>query len=228
MIKRVIIINLPFREDRQWFMRGHLTTIGVPRSLIEFFPAKYGLDFENTAAVQAAAAADGFEFLNRSPSSNLSERSYRALIWNYCSVLRSIEKGSDFALVMLDDRLLKMDFERLCHCVKILNRDYPPFHALQLGWWLSIDSDIEVKPISGFLGWGVRSNGDYATVFSPDGARRMLKSIEEKPWFSIERMFFEWSRSADTTGLFHTLDSMVEPCSEPWGQNSIKRSAEDA
>ena len=206
-------------------MRGHLTTIGVPRSRIEFFPAKHGLDFESTAAVQAEAAADGFEFLNRYHSSNPSERNYWALIWNYCAILRSIEQGSDFALVMLDDRLLKMDFERLCHCVKILNRDYPPFHALQLGWWLSIDSDIEVEPISGFLGRGVRSNGDYATVYSPDGARRMLKSIEKKPWFSIERMFFEWSRGADTTGLFHTLDSMVEACLEPWDQNSIERIA---
>ena len=61
MIGRVIILNLPFREDRAWFMRGHLMTIGVPRSLIEFFPAKHGLDFESTAKVQAAAVADGFE-----------------------------------------------------------------------------------------------------------------------------------------------------------------------
>ena len=195
-------------------------TIGVPRSLIEFFPAKHGLDFESTAKVQAAAVADGFEFLNRPRSSNPSERNQWALMWNYCSILRSIEQGSDFALVMLDDRLLKMNFGRLCHCVAVLNRDYPPFHALQLGWWLGIDNDIEVEPISDFLAKGVRGNGDYATVYSPDGARRLLKSIEDKPWFSIERMFFEWSRIADTTGLFHTLDPMVEHCSEPWGQNS--------
>ena len=219
MIKRVIVINLPFREDRAWYMRGHLHTMGVPRSVIEFFPAKYGLDFENTAAVQAAAAADGFKFLNRFPSSHPSDQNYWALIWNWCAILRSIEQGSDFALVLLDDRLLKMDFGRLCHCVKVLNRDYPPFYVLQLGWYLGIDDDIEVERLTSFLGRGVRSNGDYATVFSPNGARRLLESIEDRPSLGIERIFFQWSRENDKTGLFHTLDQMVEGAPEPWEQN---------
>ena len=163
MIERVVVLNLPFRVDRGWYVRGHLRTIGVPRSRIELFPAKYGLDFENTEAVQAAAAADGFEFLNRYPSPDPSEQNHWAYIWNWCSILRSIEQGSGFTLVMLDDRILKMSFGRLCECVEFLNQQYPPFHALQLGWWLGVDSDIEVEHLTSFLGrggaeqWGLRN-----------------------------------------------------------------------
>ena len=46
MIDNVTVINLPHRIDRKNFMIGHLETAGVPLHIINFFPAKYGKDYE--------------------------------------------------------------------------------------------------------------------------------------------------------------------------------------
>lgn len=222
MIDRIIVLNLPFRKDRKWFMSGHLRTMGVPHWKINFYPAKYGRDFDSPKAVQDAAAADGFAFMNRyPPNPEFDERTHFSYIWNWCSMLKEIADGPDFVLVMLDDRLLKVEWERLKQCVEFLNNDHPPFHCLQLGWWLGLDEDIDVEIIPGTMfGKGARTNGDYATVFSPEGAKRLLGAIEKEPWVGPERMFFQWSRDRlNRVGLFHTLEQICVHAGWAWEEN---------
>ena len=58
MIGNVTVLNLPHRTDRKNFMIGHLETVGVPLHIINFFPAKYGKDYENIEALEADMAAE--------------------------------------------------------------------------------------------------------------------------------------------------------------------------
>ena len=214
MIKRVIVLNLPFREDRKWFMMGHLSTVGVPPSCIEFFPAKYGGDYATVASIKDAAVADGFPFLNRLADDGIDSKAKNevAYRWNWCSMLTEIANKNGIVLVLLDDRYLKIKWDHLCGCVKFLLNNYASSDVLQLGWWLGVNEDIEPDIIEEtMIARGVRTNGDYGTVLSPNGAKRLLKAIEDKPWVGTERTFYNWSRlKTGTEGLFHMVYPVCE------------------
>ena len=214
MIERVIALNLPFREDRKWFMMGHLSTVGVPISCIEFFPAKYGGDYATVASIKDAAVADGFPFLNRLADDGIDSKAKNevAYRWNWCSMLTEIANKNGIVLVLLDDRYLKIKWHHLCGFVGFLLDKYTSFDILQLGWWLGVDEDIEPDIIKGtMIARGVRTNGDFGTVLSPNGAKRLLKAIEDKPWVGTERIFYNWSRlKTGTEGLFHMVYPVCE------------------
>ena len=223
MIERVIVLNLPFRRDKKWFIMGHLTTVGVPHSSIDFFSARYGCDYPTVQAVREAAAADGYPFLNDSSDQNYINRKEQnewAYRWNWCSMLTEIANGNGIVLVLLDDRYLQIKWHHLCNSVGFLQRKHAPFDVMQLGWWLGVNEDIEPDIIEGtMIARGVRTNGDYGTVLSPNGAKRLLKAIEDKPWVGTERTFYHWSKLTDTEGLFHIIFEACKGGLYPWKSN---------
>ena len=221
MTERVIVINLPFREDRRHYMTGHLETVGVPAGCIDFFPAKYGGDYENSRAVQAAAEADGFPFLNRHPNNDPRAKNHNAYNWTWAQILRNITQTAMTALVILDDYLLRVDWSSLCMCTVFLNRTQSEFKILQIGWQnLWEDDNIRIDLVSSFVARGIRSYGDYATILNAEGAKLILERMEKRPSCNMERHFYNLSRfEKNKTGLFHMVESKAIGSPMKWPQN---------
>ena len=219
MIDNVTVLNLPHRIDRKNFMIGHLETVGVPLHIINFFPAKYGKDYENKESIREAMVADGFDFMKHEPmyQPNLAVWCY---YWNWLVMLRKLMDVQRTGMIILDDRLLTIDWDTLSETVAFLCRTYPPFRILQLGWvslWKGERKRIE--PLSGLVARGIRSNGDYATVLSADGAKQLFDLLRSGIK-STEPLFFRLSQpDINPTGLFHMIKSQTKSTSMAWKED---------
>ena len=207
MIDRVYLLNLPHRTDRKYFMLGHLETINVPYDRLCIFEAKDGNDYETTGDVIDAAVADGFDFFSSWEVGQT--RTQLAYKWNWCLMLREIMELQIHAFILLDDRILTVDWETLCSFIEFLNASHPPFHILQVEWRHDDDSiPYEIgkhgEPVNEFIAKGTYMWGDFMTVVSPAGAERMFNSLRIHP--NTEGMFHEWqNQGQDQTGLFHCI-----------------------
>ena len=217
MIGNVTVLNLPHRTDRKYYMIGHLETIGTPLHLIKFFPAKYGQDYDSIEQIRSEMIDDGFGVV--SDRNLLADRPEGwCYIWNWLHILRDFSERNFPSLLILDDRMLKLEWDTLTDCVNFLYRTYPPFKVLQLGWTpLWKGGRTRIEPLSGFVARGFRANGDYATVLSPEGAKWLLDriSVDGK---SPEPLFFEMSQGGGPIdGCFHMIENQVDPVRVDWG-----------
>ena len=219
MIGNVTVLNLPHRTDRKNFMIGHLETVGVPLHIINFFPAKYGKDYENIDTLRADMVADGYDFMKHAELNNPNLNVW-AYYWNWLSILKGFMDNPRASLLILDDRMLKIDWGTLTETVAFLYRSHPRFLFLQLGWtalWKGERTHIE--PVSGLAAHGVRSNGDYATVFSNEGAKWMFNELTMTRK-SPEPFFFELSQPGlDNTGMFHMIQSQTKEVGLAWSED---------
>ena len=220
MIDNVTVLNLPHRTDRKNFMIGHLETIGVPLHIINFFPAKYGKDYENVQAIKDAMVDDGFEFIRHVDMSWQTNLSAFCYYWNWLSILSEFKDSSRVSLLMLDDRMLKIDWEILAETTAFLYRSHSPFRMLQIGWaslWRGERKQIE--PVTGLVAKGIRASGDYATVFSNEGAKWMFDRLVNT-YKNPEPFFFTLSQpGVDNTGFFHMTQSQVKGVPLNWGED---------
>ena len=133
MIERVYVLNLPHRVDRRYYMMGHLHAMNVYHHALHFFPAKYHGDFDSPDAVRAAAVADGFAAFDNERWKE--ERNKYTIIyhWGYACILRQVVDDNKNALVMIDDRVLRLEFPHLVNIVGVLEKDHPPFYFLSVG-----------------------------------------------------------------------------------------------
>lgn len=213
MIDKVIVMNLPERTDRKWFMYGHLATIGVAYPLIEMFPARNASHYTDIADVLADAHGDGFDFFADWENARQDEIKHAVIIWNWCSILRRIVDSGQTSLVVLDDRVITTSFNELCGLVSICNARPYPFHALQVQHLLcefNNDQPINNEPLwphCNNLVLGFAGNGDYATVFSPEGAERFLEFVADRPFVGMERLFYEQRLTSRTTGFYSYVGS---------------------
>ena len=136
------------------------------------------------------------------------------------SILREFTNNARASLLILDDRMLKIDWGTLTDTVGLLYRTHAPFRMLQLGWaplWKGERKRIE--PLTGLVARGIRSNGDYATVFSNEGAKWMLDTLT-KITKSPEPFFFMLSQpGVDNTGFFHMIESQTKDVTLAWGND---------
>ena len=220
MIDNVTVLNLPHRADRKNFMIGHLETVGVPLHIINFFPARYGQDYENVEELKADMVADGFKFIQHVDLPSRENLNSWAYYWNWLSILREFMNSARASLLILDDRMLRIDWDTLTDTVGYLYRSHNPFRILQIGWhplWKGERDRIE--PITGLIAHGIRSNGDYATVFSNEGAKWMFDQLVTT-YASPEPFFFSLSQpGVDNTGFFHTIESQTKSVTLAWGND---------
>ena len=161
----------------------------------------------------------GFDFI-RHVSWYTDNLNLCAYYWNWLSLLREFMNSPHSSLLLLDDRMLKINWPILRESVAFLHRSHPPFRILQLGWATLWKGERErIEPVSGLVAKGIRSSGDYATVFSPEGAEWMYEELV-KTRKSPEPFFFELSQAGvDNTGMFHTIKSQVESVPFDWGDD---------
>ena len=220
MIDNLTVINLPHRTDRKNFMIGHLETAGVPLHIINFFPAKYGKEYKDLEEIREGMVADGFDFIRHADlpyQDNLASCCY---YWNWLLILREFMNSARASMIMIDDRMLKIGWDTLIETVNLLYRSHSPFKILQVGWsalWKGERQKIE--PISGLVARGIRSNGDYATVFSNEGAKWMYDQLV-KTYASPEPFFFKLSQPGiDNTGMFHMIESQTKDAGLAWKED---------
>ena len=220
MINKIYVLNLPHRQDRRYFMAGHLETVGVREDEVRFFEAKYGKDYESLDAIIDAAISDGFpEFeQDRHQTETTTRLSYR---WNWCRMMREIIKSGQIVLVLLDDRMLKIRWDHLCTTVNRLVHNHGPFDILQVGWsnWLGDNGYVPGQIVDGFIARGLRSLGDWGTVLSPSGAKKVLSETLETRR-SPEVLFYRWCKAdIPTVGFFHCIESQIRSAPIRWGED---------
>ena len=222
MIEKVYVLNLPHRHDRRHFMRGHLETIGVPEHCVEFFDAKYGKDYESLDTIIDDAMADGFPDFSKWRGSPHYTPAMFSYIWNWCRMMRAIETSEKTTLILLDDKMLLIEWERLNSCVGELVKNHN-FQCLQVGWGQFGKRDYMYLPgelINGLIRRGTRSFGDYATVLTSQGAS-FLFDLTYPEAHVAEWVFWSLSRanSPQPKGFFHFDTSQVADTPINWGQN---------
>ena len=235
MIEKVYVLNLPHRVDRRHYMIGHLHTIGVPPHVLHFLPAKYHADYESHEAIRKAAIADGFTVFENERWKNEPNKFQIAYHWGWACILRQVIEDNSNALIMIDDRTLKIDFQYLNLIVNRLEEDYPPFYLLQLGWWIGPngsewmmslglrgkrykDEDL----INGLIAKGTGGLGDFATVISPEGAQVIMDYLGSPLTGSIEWYLGYLGRpDQDKSGMFHFIQQMVDNAHVDWETDSI-------
>ena len=220
MIKKVYVLNLAHRTDRKYFMLGHLATVGVPLDLIEIFPAKYGGDYDTLDEIIEDGIADGFpEFEDYRKYPRQYSPSYFSYLWNWCRMLREIQNTGLITLVLLDDRLLQIDWHTLNNSIKNLMTG---FKLLQIGWWINQENTPAHigRQVNELIKEGTHS-GDWATVLSPAGASLLLDAIYRQrhgPEWYLGRL----STQPIIPGVFHCIESLVIDAKRhvgDWGQD---------
>ena len=227
MIEKVYVLNLPHRQDRKWFMMGHLETIGVPEHCIEFYPARYWKDYESPDAACDAAIADdlpSFDAWRHLPRSQIVYH------WNWCSILRKIIQFNDICMIQNDDRLLKdIDWKALRNAVSYLVNKHPPFRILQLNWWRHLGDDWSYVPaelVHCEVAKGTRTSGDQIVVVSPEGAKQIFDLIEQNKY--VEMMFrFMSKASYPKEGLFHYIEPKMGNVNLNWGDDIVYSKEEE-
>ena len=219
MIEKVLVLNLPHRIDRRYFMLGHLLTIGVPKDLIEIFPAKYGRDYKTFDAIVDDAIADGFpDFADFRRYQSQYPPPYFSYLWNWCRMLREIQEYGLITLILLDDRMLQIDWRTLNGSIEPLVTD---FKLLQIGWFMDGEHQyISGEQVNEIIAEGTRS-GDWATVLSSVGAAFLFDSIYK------EKHCPEWylgylSNKPVIPGVYRCIESKVidaEAHRVRWGQD---------
>ena len=217
-IEKVIVINLPRRKDRYWFMKSNLMTQGVPDDKIEFYPARDGKDYGSCEEIIEAAAADGFPSFLRDITDG-DERESFAYYWNWACILRDIIENDRLVMVVLDDRPLEISWQKLTETVKSLQQQYL-FKILQLGWWLEDEDNLDRGEAVPGVTFGIQCHGEYGTVLSAEGAALLLKLVEDSSWWaSLEVAFYEMRNLADQTGLFQMANQAVGYANQDWGED---------
>lgn len=133
-IDKVYIFTINRARERMLMCLGGLFSMGVPTDKIEIF---YGADFDDYDDINdlcSAAIVDGFpnfEEVNKDESAKWAFRCV-AQYWSYLHLWRRIKENDEIAIVIHDDILLSMKFERYQHIIGHLNHFDKDWRLLNL------------------------------------------------------------------------------------------------
>lgn len=209
VLDAVIVLTLRRSIDRQEaFLGAALQPLcGMPYELIKFFIGIDGKDYEDDmTAVANAAVADGFGFVEEYALGTTTEFVQQtagsvAQLWGFARILRHIVETQQTALVVWDDKTLKVPFGFFLDVLAMLTAEEKKFYIWQLTlrgtpkdiqlpdqdavarriqsqaifsalFSHTIESPLDFLIIEGLRGY------DESMVFSPAGAEWMLKRLE--------------------------------------------------
>ena len=138
MIDKVLVLTIPESENRRWLWHGASQMRKIPEEHIYFIKGHAGKDFENMEAVAKAAAADGFNFIEEYAIGTVSEFAQQtpasvSQVWNFARIFRHITEMDETCLVIVDDKMLTVDYHVLSLIVDELHAiENQQFHILQL------------------------------------------------------------------------------------------------
>lgn len=192
-------VNRKSRPDRRFLWLGAMAAQGIPPEDIRLHVAMDKADYPDANAICEAASADGFseffDFHRDTPQPNVG---YGHLIcsWSVMRMWRAISEGTERAVAWLDDYALRVPVWELNRLVKNITPD-----ILLLAWhkrddlfydnkykigrtWETVPRDLAIEPPG--LYTGTMGASDWAIVFSPEGARLLLRYMASEPRLNTE------------------------------------------
>lgn len=122
MVDEVIVLTLADSFERHWAWLGASQVRKIPYENISYIKGHAGRDFENMEEVAAFAAADGFDFVEEYAIGTVTEYVHQtpasvSQVWNFARILRYISDSTLHCLVLTDDKMLTISFNKLCMLV---------------------------------------------------------------------------------------------------------------
>ena len=206
-------VNRSDREDRNYLFRGAMAAMGFRLEDLIRVIAKNREDYPSRAEVCEAGVADGFGGYF-SYQKDAKYPGYGSLVsgWSYMCAWRMIAEGDETALFFLDDYCLKQPLDFFLRLIEPLD----DLSIVQLAWHIQPDifqrnifdlpiryihkeNEVSAKSKAFFDGAWLGSS-DWALVFSPEGAAKLLDFTENYPFLGGE---------THITGLQHTDKEMA-------------------
>lgn len=210
-IDKIVVMSLDRTPDRQDKWDGAAAIMGIDPSLVEVAIGHDNKHFDdNMKTVAEAAVADGFPWVADYAQGLKTEYCQQTAasvcqIWNYCRILRELKEQEQTGLIIFDDKMLTLKFDRFLELVaEVRSVEGVEFFALQLmlrgtaseirlpelTYELRYKMSREIYngvldiPMDGyreiFLQHGIMGY-DETFVFSPKGADWFLKCLDLAP-----------------------------------------------
>lgn len=185
----VLCINLKRRIDKRGAFVGGMFAMDVPADDIVFFDAYDGASFEDRFAVYAAAQEEFpfWDYFTPEWVEQRGEPGTACATWSYQKCLQIIGKQSesDRYILMFDHTIFGKPWREITDLIESVG----DFDVLQMHCfpWQAIlerrESHVEGVNI------GLAGPADCCTVFSPSGARRILKLYATMPQYNTTQVF---------------------------------------
>lgn len=233
---KIYYVNREDREDRNYLFRGAMAAMGFrPEDLVRVI-AKNREDYPSRTDVCEAGEADGFGGYF-SYQKDAKYPGYGSLVsgWSMMRAWRMIAEQDEICLFFLDDYYLKQPIGAFLQLIEPLD----DLNIVQLAWHVQPDifrfnvfdlpiqyedkEDKVSEKSQYFLEGAWQGSSDWALVFSPHGAAKLLEYTSEYPYTGGE---------THITGMQHTYKNMLgiyslknQPrdvnghkilCSNPW------------
>ena len=200
-IDKVYIFTIDRAKERQLISLGSLFSMEVPQDRIEFFIGADYEEYDSIHDVCDAAISDGFSMFKKTKADNhdLWTHACIAQQWSYMHLWRRIADNNETSMILHDDVLLRMKFDRYQHIVARLNDVDPKWRLLNLLSYTSLKD------------WNREGFGNFNHM--------MFKGIVNHCYdqaLVINTRFVEWIMNSPYADGYNGLDSFfVEIESNP-------------
>jgi len=138
MIEEVIVLTIERSVERHWAWLAASKLRGIPEDNISYIKGHFGEDFGDMQAIAEAAARDGFGFVEEYAIGTRTEYVQQtpgsvSQIWNYGRILRYIIDSGKTCLVIVDDKMITIQYGILFLIVnELVNQSDKEFYLFQL------------------------------------------------------------------------------------------------
>lgn len=138
MIEEVIVLTLEHCIERHWAWLSASKLRGIPEDNISYVKGHFGEDYGDMQEIADAAARDGFGFVEEYALGTVTEYTQQtpgsvSQIWNYARILRYIIESGKICLVIVDDKMITVQYGVLFMIVnELVNQSEKDFYLFQL------------------------------------------------------------------------------------------------
>ena len=184
----VYILNLEVEQKRRYMCEGALFAMNAPFKRVKRWVAKDDFEYEKSSDVIRAAIRDGFpsfqSYLDKGQQNKDGIAIYTQT-WNYCRFWRYLVENNETAMLIQDDRRLRVSYPRMLEIFQELISFDPDVEFLSL--WCN--QEVAHKSFSDRLpfrfisedspiAYGIYENGACAGhIVTPTGAKVLLDIV---------------------------------------------------
>ena len=220
MIEKIIVPTLERRLDRRYINLGALVTMGVPCSLIEYFPARDGQAYEGDAARAVEEAQREGWRLSPEMAESYSQQyvpgslKWFCMRWTFTMIFQQIMNApaDTYYMFLLDDFGLKRPFKEFLHLLRFVTSDAKHLGSsasiIQLDVWDLLDCPrVEREPIGSIASKvvvrGLSGAGDAGFILNNEGARILYERMcETGGAWNMEGQIWRMAQEEDQSGFY--------------------------
>ena len=181
MIDKIIVMNLPAETRRRYLCEGALLAKGVPLDRFQIWECIDDKAYEKSQKLCEDASDDKIEQYTKLLDSGMYKHVPIAILaqqWNYFRIMRYIIEKRITAIVMHDDTILGLKFERLQAIISIL-KNRGNFHLLLLNCFRKphvLHNELTPICAHSIIMHGICGSYDLGVIYSPRGANWVLNT----------------------------------------------------